>query len=78
VKNPTVAEVVAADREQVAFWWCFLPEPKTPEEERAPDLIFMKHCVTGGISVTEPRDKGLTVTGLTYNRLTLPQIGYRL
>jgi hypothetical protein len=48
VEYPSIAEVVAADREQVAFWWRFLPEPNTPEEERALDLIFKKCCATGG------------------------------
>jgi hypothetical protein len=47
MKYPTVAEVVAADPEQVCFWWCILPDPDTPEEERELDLIFIKHYVTG-------------------------------
>ena len=45
---PTVAEVVAADREQVSFWWHLLPDPKSPIEERVMDLIFKKFCANGG------------------------------
>ena len=49
VKYPTIAEVIAADQEQVSFWWHLLPDPKTPLEERVMELIFKKFYVTGGL-----------------------------
>ena len=52
---PTVAEVVAADREQVSFWWHFLPDPKSPIEEHVMDLIFKKFYVNGGFIEPELR-----------------------
>ncbi len=45
---PTVAEVVAADREQVSFWWHFLPDPKSLSEEHVMDLIFKKFYPNSG------------------------------
>ena len=53
---PTVAEVVAANREQVSFWWHFLPEPKTPVEERVLSLVFKKFCANGGLIEPELRE----------------------
>jgi hypothetical protein len=47
---PTIAEVIAADQEQVSFWWHLLPDPKTPLEERVMDLVFKKFYVTGGFA----------------------------
>ena len=47
---PTIAEVIAADQEQVSFWWHSLSDPKTPLEERVMDLIFKKLYVTGGFT----------------------------
>jgi len=47
VQYPTIAEVIAADQEQVSFWWHLLPDPKTPLEERVMDLVFKKFYVTG-------------------------------
>jgi len=47
---PTIAEVIAADQEQVSFWWHSLSDPKTPLEERVMDLIFKKFYVTGGFT----------------------------
>ena len=48
VNYPTIAEVIAADQEQVSLWWHSLSDPKTPLEERVMDLIFKKFYVTGG------------------------------
>jgi hypothetical protein len=48
MKYPSIAEVIAADQEYVSFWWNFLPDPKTPAEERVLDLAFQKFCVSGG------------------------------
>jgi hypothetical protein len=53
MKYPTVAEVVAADQEQISFWWLFLQEPETPAEERVLDLIFKKYYANGGLVVPE-------------------------
>jgi hypothetical protein len=50
VLYPTIAEVIAADQEQVSFWYNFLPDPKTPLEERVMELIFKKFYVTGGFA----------------------------
>jgi len=50
VHYPTIAEVIAADQEQVSLWWNFLPDPKTPLEERVMELIFKKFYVTGGFA----------------------------
>jgi hypothetical protein len=50
VNYPTIAEVIAADQEQVSFWWHSLSDPKTPLEERVMDLIFKKFYVTGGFA----------------------------
>jgi hypothetical protein len=50
VPYPTIAEVIAADQEQVSRWWNFLPDPKTPLEERVMELIFKKFSVTGGFA----------------------------
>jgi hypothetical protein len=47
---PTIAEVIAADQEQVSLWWHSLSDPKTPLEERVMDLIFKKLYVTGGFT----------------------------
>ena len=47
---PTIAEVIAADQEQVSLWWHSLSDPKTPLEERVMDLIFKKLYVTGGLA----------------------------
>ena len=47
---PTIAEVIAADQEQVCLWWHSLSDPKTPLEERVMDLIFKKLYVTGGFA----------------------------
>jgi hypothetical protein len=47
---PTIAEVIAADQEQVSFWWHSLSDPKTPLEERVMELIFKKFYVTGGFA----------------------------
>ena len=47
---PTIAEVIAADQEQVCLWWHSLSDPKTPLEERVMDLIFKKRYVTGGFT----------------------------
>ena len=49
MKYPNIAEVIAADQEQVSFWWNFLPDPQTPAEERVLDLVFMKFLVNGGV-----------------------------
>jgi len=40
VQYPTIAEVIAADQEQVSFWWHVLLDPKTPLEERVMDLVL--------------------------------------
>lgn len=48
MKYPSIAEVIAADRGHVSYWWHFLPDPKTPEEERVLDLVFKKFHVSGG------------------------------
>ena len=48
MKYPSIAEVVAADQEQVSVWWHFLSDPKTPAEERVLDLVFKKFQVSGG------------------------------
>ena len=53
---PTVAEVVAADQGQISLWWCFLPDPKTPVEERVMDLIFKKFYANGGFIGPELRE----------------------
>ena len=53
---PTVAEVVAANREQVSIWWHFLPEPKTPVEECVLNLIFKKFYANGGFIRPELRE----------------------
>jgi len=50
VNYPTIAEVIAADQEQVSLWWYSLSDPKTPLEERVMDLIFKKFYVTGGFA----------------------------
>ena len=50
VQYPTIAEVIAADQEQVSFWWHVLLDPKTPLEERVMELIFKKFYVTGGFA----------------------------
>ena len=52
---PTVAEVVAADQEQVSFWWHFLPDPKNAIEEHVMDLIFKKFYANGGFIELERR-----------------------
>ena len=63
MKYPTVAEVVSADNEQIAFWWHFLQEPESPAEERVMDLIFKKFYVNGGFIAPEFRKKvGRTVS----------------
>ena len=48
MKYPNIAEVIGADREQVSFWWHFMPDPETPAEERVLDLVFKKFHVSGG------------------------------
>jgi hypothetical protein len=48
MKYPSIAEVVAADQEQVSVWWHFLSDPKTPAEERVLDLVFKKFYTSGG------------------------------
>lgn len=55
MEYPTVAEVIAADQERVSFWWHFLPDPKTPAQERVMDLIFKKFNVNGGFVAPELR-----------------------
>ena len=53
---PTVAEVVVADQGQVSLWWHYLPDPKTPIEERVMDLIFKKFYSNGGFIRPELRE----------------------
>jgi hypothetical protein len=48
MKYPSIAEVVAADQEQVSVWWHSLSDPKTPAEERVMDLVFKKFYTSGG------------------------------
>jgi hypothetical protein len=57
VEYPSVAEVIAADQERISFWWHFLPDPKTPAQERVMDLIFKKFYVNGGFVAPELRKK---------------------
>jgi hypothetical protein len=57
MEYPTVAEVIAADRERISFWWHLLPDPKTPAQERVMDLIFKKFYVNGGFVTPELRRK---------------------
>ena len=47
MKYPSIAEVIAADQEYVSFWWDFLPDSKTPAEERVLDLVFKKFYMGG-------------------------------
>jgi len=49
MKYPSIAEVIAADQEHVSFWWNFLPDPKTPAEERLLDLVFKKFYASRGL-----------------------------
>jgi len=58
VNYPSIAEVVAADQEQVSLWWHSLSDPKTPLEERAMDLIFKKFCVTDAPYLVRRRAAG--------------------
>jgi hypothetical protein len=57
VEYPSVAEVITADQERISFWWHFLPDPKTPAQERVMDLIFKKFYVNGGFVAPELRKK---------------------
>jgi hypothetical protein len=61
---PALADVISADRGQIACWSNFLQEPETPAEERVMDLIFKKFCVNGGFIAPELRKKvGRTASG---------------
>lgn len=48
MQYPTIAEVVAADREQICIWWSSLKSPETPMQERIINLIFKKFTALGG------------------------------
>jgi len=60
VNYPTIAEVIAADQEQVSLWWHSLSDPKTPFEGTRDGLVFKKDCVTGGF---EPQQQLVWTTG---------------
>lgn len=53
MKYTTVGEVVAADQEQISFWWCSLRDPMTPDEELVMDLVFRKYYVKGRLGVSK-------------------------
>jgi hypothetical protein len=47
---PTMEQVEEADREQLARWHCFLPEPEAASEQNIMDRIADRLLNTGGLT----------------------------